>query len=265
MLFIRSALFNIAFYINTIGRLIIMLPWIFFGGKETVLAQAKAWGRSSIRLQEIIAGTKVEIQGLENLPKDTGFIVAAQHQSFWDTFAFFQCIDSPVFIFKQELLRIPLFGQCLTKLEMISVDRGAKGKAMASVLAGAKREIQGNGRQLFIFPEGTRRPTGAPLDYKFGAARIYSGIDVPLVPIALVSGLYWPRHSFLRQPGNFKARILPPIEPGLSIREALETLTEVTQKASDELLLDAVQNNPDLPLPPRVVQRLKEIQSSTKD
>ncbi|MEW7009219.1 lysophospholipid acyltransferase family protein [Lentilitoribacter sp. EG35] len=262
MLFIRSALFNIAFYINTIGRLIIMLPWLYFGSKETVLAQAKAWGQSSIRLQEIIAGTKVEIEGLENLPKDRGFIVAAQHQSFWDTFAFFQYIDSPVFIFKQELLRIPLFGRCLTKLKMISVDRGAKGKAMASVMVGAKREIGQNGRQLFIFPEGTRSPVGAPLDYKFGAARIYSGIDVPLVPIALVSGLYWPRHSFLRQPGHFKARILPPIEPGLSIRDALEKLTNVTQEASDELLLDAVENNPNLPLPPLVVQRLEDIKSS---
>lgn len=264
MLFIRSALFNIAFYINTIVRLLVMVPFFFFGRKETVLDQAKAWGGSSVRLQEIIVGATVEIEGLENLPKDTGFIVASQHQSSWDTFAFFQCIDSPVFIFKQELLRIPLFGRCLTKLEMISVDRGAKGKAMASVMAGAKREISENGRQLFIFPEGTRRPVGSPLDYKFGAARIYSGIDVPLVPIALVSGLYWPRHSFLRQPGRFKARILPPIEPGLSIRDAMEKLTEVTQKASDELLLDAVQNNPNLPLTPLVLQRLEEIKSASK-
>ena len=264
MLFIRSALFNLAFYVNTIGRLIIMLPLFFFGNKETVLTQAKAWGSSSIWLQEVIVGTKVEIEGLENLPKDTGFIVAAQHQSFWDTFAFLGCIDSPVFIFKQELLQIPLFGWCLTKLEMISVDRGAKGKAMASVLEGAKREISENGRQLFIFPEGTRRPVGTPLDYKYGAVRIYNGIDVPIVPIALASGLFWPRHSFLRRPGHFKAKILPPIEPGLSIRDAMEKLINVTQKASDDILLDAAKNNPGLPLPPLVVQRLKDIKSSPK-
>ena len=261
MTLIRSTLFNIAFYANTIIRLILMIRVILFGTSEQNLAQAKKWASSSNALLDKLAGTKIEVEGLENLPEG-GFIVAAQHQSFWDTFALMPYLDSPVFIYKKELNKIPLFGACLQKTNMIAVDRSARGKAMAGVLKGARKEVMENGRQLFIFPEGTRRPVGAPLEYKFGVGRIYEDVNVPIVPIALVSGLYWPRHSFMRQPGTFKAKILPPIEPGLSIEDVMERLVADTQAASDELLLHAVNTNPKLPIPPAVRERLDVIQSA---
>lgn len=261
MLLIRSTLFNIAFYSNTIIRLILMIRVILFGTSVQNLAQAKQWASTSNTLLDKIAGTKVEFEGLENLPEG-GFIVAAQHQSFWDTFALMPYLNSPVFIYKKELGKIPLFGSCLQKTKMIPVDRSARGKAMAGVLKDARREVTENGRQLFIFPEGTRRAVGAPLDYKFGVGRIYQDIDMPIVPVALVSGLFWPRHSFLRQPGQFKAKILPPIEPGLSIEDVMERLVSETQIASDQLLLDAVKNNPNLPIPAEVQKRLDAIHSS---
>lgn len=261
MLLIRSTLFNIAFYINTIIRLVMMIRVILFGTSKQNLAQAKKWASTSNTMLDKIAGTKVEFEGLENLPEG-GFIVAAQHQSFWDTFALMPYLDSPVFIYKEELNKIPLFGSCLQKTKMIAVDRSARGKAMAGVLKGARREVTDNGRQLFIFPEGTRRAVGAPLDYKFGVGRIYQDVNVPIVPVALVSGLFWPRHSFLRQPGKFKAKILPPIEPGLSIEDVMERLVSETQIASDELLLDAVENNPNLPITEEVKTRLELILSN---
>lgn len=260
MLLIRSTLFNIAFYGNTIVRLIMMIRVILFGTSIQNLAQAKKWASTSNTMLEKIAGTKVEFEGLENLPEG-GFIVAAQHQSFWDTFALMPYLDSPVFIYKKELNKIPLFGSCLQKTNMIAVDRSARGKAMAGVLKGARREVTKNGRQLFIFPEGTRRPVGAPLEYKFGVGRIYQDVNVPIVPVALVSGLYWPRHSFLRQPGKFKAKILPPIEPGLSIEDVMDRLVAETEVASDQLLLDAVNDNPNLPIPEEVQKRLDVIRS----
>lgn len=261
MTLIRSTLFNIAFYGNTIIRLILMIRVILFGTSKQNLAQAKKWASTSNTMLDKLAGTNIEIEGLENLPEG-GFIVAAQHQSFWDTFALMPYLDSPVFIYKKELNKIPLFGACLQKTNMIAVDRSARGKAMAGVLKGARKEVTENGRQLFIFPEGTRRAVGAPLDYKFGVGRIYEDVNVPIVPIALVSGLYWPRHSFMRQPGKFKAKILPPIEPGLSIEDVMQRLVAETQTASDELLVDAVTNNPNLPIPPAVQERLDFIQSA---
>lgn len=263
MLFIRSTLFNVAFYINTIGRLLMMLPVFLFGTSTQNLQQAKKWASSSSWLLEKIAGTHIEIEGLENLPEG-GFIFAAQHQSFWDTFAFMPLLDSPVFIYKKELNRIPLFGHCLKKTNMISVDRSARGKAMAGVLKGARREVSQNGRQLFIFPEGTRRPVGAALEYKFGVGRIYEDVQMPVVPVALVSGLFWPRNSYLRHPGRFKAKILPPIEAGLSVEEVMTKLIAVTEAASDQILLEAVQDNPDLALPKKVQERLEFIRSQTE-
>lgn len=235
-----------------------MLPILYFGTAEQTRHYAKKWASSSVWLLDKLAGTKVEIEGIENLPEG-GFIFAAQHQSFWDTFAFMPLLDSPVFIYKQELKRIPLFGRALVRSDMIPVDRGARGKSMAGVLKGARREIMQNKRQLFIFPEGTRRPVGAPLEYKFGVGRIYEDVKVPIVPVALASGLYWPRHSFLRQPGTFKAKILPPIEPGLSIEEVLEKLVSQTQEASDEILLAAIRDNPDLKISANVKERLEII------
>lgn len=258
MLFLRSALFNILFYLNLIVRLCIILPAMFARNKDSIMRQARAWARSSIQMQEWIVGTKIEIEGVENLPKG-GFIFASQHQSFWDTFAFLNLLESPVFIFKQELLRFPVFGQCLMVLDMIPVDRSAKGTAMASVLIGARKEIRDKGRQLFIFPEGTRKSPSAPIQYKMGVGRIYEDIDVPIVPVVLSSGLFWGRNTFLRYPGNFKARILPPIAPGLSVEKVMEKLVNDTEHAYETLLLETETLNPHLIFKADLQDRLQQI------
>lgn len=258
MLFLRSALFNILFYLNLIVRLLIVLPAMIMRNKDSIMRQARAWARSSIKMQECIVGTKIEIEGAENLPEG-GFIFASQHQSFWDTFAFLNLLESPVFIFKQELLRFPVFGHCMMALDMIPVDRSAKGTAMASVLIGARKEIRDKGRQLFIFPEGTRRSPGAPIHYKMGVGRIYDDIKVPIVPVVLSSGLFWGRNTFLRFPGRFKARILPPIAPGLCVEEVMEKLVKQTEYAYENLLLETEVLNPHLTFKSDVQQRLKQI------
>jgi 1-acyl-sn-glycerol-3-phosphate acyltransferase len=116
-------------------------------------------------------------------------------------------LDDPFYILKRELMWIPLFGQYVSKMKMIPVNRGARGKVMAEVLERTKEEIR-NGRQLIIYPEGTRRPAGAPPDYKYGIARLYRDLDVPVVPVVMHPGLFWPRRKFLRYPGHFKVQIL---------------------------------------------------------
>ncbi|CAN7315851.1 lysophospholipid acyltransferase family protein [Rhizobium sp. LjRoot30] len=260
MLTLRSILFNTLFYANLILRMIILTPAYFLLPRKKAYAIPKAWARSSNWLFEKVAGTSFEIEGLENIPKSGGYIFAPKHQSFWDTFGLLPWLDDPVYILKRELMWIPLFGWYVLKQRMIPVNRGAKGKVMLEVLKRAREEME-NGRQLIIYPEGTRRPPGAPPEYKFGIARMYRDLGVPVVPVAMHPGLFWPRRKSMRYPGHFKVRILPPIMPGMETDAFFAKLMEVTEKASDELLVETARNNPHIPLPPTAATRLAELQA----
>ena len=123
-------------------------------------------------------------------------------------------LDNPVFILKRELQWIPVFGWLTIKGRMVPVDRGGGSQALAAMIERARAELADN-RQLIIFPEGTRRPAGAEPRYKIGVAHLYMAEGVPCVPIALNSGLFWPRRSLRRFPGTVVAEILDPIAPGL--------------------------------------------------
>jgi 1-acyl-sn-glycerol-3-phosphate acyltransferase len=235
MLTLRSLLFNILFYLN-LGL------WIVFGALPTLVlprrylfSVAKNWARSSLWLMRVTTGTRYEISGIEHIPQG-GMMVAAKHQSFWETFTLVTLFNDPVFILKRELTWIPFFGWCLMKLRMIPVDRGARARALADVTRRAKVELQQNGRQLLIFPEGTRRAPGAPPAYKFGVAHLYAELGVPCLPVALNSGLYWPRRKFLRRPGTIRVEIMAPIPPGLPKTEFQTLLEERIETASDRLL-----------------------------
>jgi 1-acyl-sn-glycerol-3-phosphate acyltransferase len=258
MIILRSLLFNLAFYLNLIGRMIVLSPVFFLSPHKKAWAVPKNWVRSNHWLQAKIVGTTFEIEGLENIPQGS-YILAPKHQSFWDTYALLPWLDDPVYILKRELTWIPIFGWYIGKMRMIPVDRGARGKVMAAVLERAKGEMA-RGRQLIIYPEGTRRAPGAPPDYKFGIARIYADLDVPVVPVAMHPGLFWPRRKFLRFPGHFKVRILPPIPPGLGRDVFHARLVKETETASDELLVETAKANPEVPLPPTAVQRLAELE-----
>jgi 1-acyl-sn-glycerol-3-phosphate acyltransferase len=236
MLVLRSLLFNVLFYANlSIWLVFIALPSLLLP-KRALLAVAVAWAHSSLWLMKVVAGTDYEVTGRENIPATGGMIVAAKHQSFWETFVLVTIFRDPVFILKRELTWIPLFGWCLLKLRMIPVDRGGKARALAQVTRRAKTELRDRGRQLLIFPEGTRRPPGAPPSYKFGVAHIYGELGLPCVPVGLNSGLYWPRRKFLRRPGTIRLEILPPIAAGLDKAEFHALLQERIETSSDRLL-----------------------------
>ena len=214
MLVFRSFLFNALFYANTILMLIVIgIPALLLPARATVW-MAITWAKISLWLMRVIVGTRYEVTGLENIPAG-GIIVAAKHQSFWETFALLTVFTDPVYILKRELTWIPFFGWALLKSKMIPVDRGAKGRALAQITRRAHVELGQRGRQLIIFPEGTRRPPGAEPSYKFGVAHLYAELDVPCVPVALNSGLYWPRRKAIRRPGTVRIAILPPIMPGM--------------------------------------------------
>jgi 1-acyl-sn-glycerol-3-phosphate acyltransferase len=211
LILVRSIAFNLLFYLNTLIYLVIALP-TFFMPYRAIIAVAKAWGRTNMVLLRVVAGIDVEVRGREKIPKGP-IIVAAKHQSAWETFALLSLFDNPLFIVKRELQWLPIFGWLMIKGRMVPVDRSAGVHALAAMTERARIELADN-RQLIIFPEGTRRPAGAEPRYKFGVAHLYAAEGVPCVPVALNSGLFWPRRSIRRLPGTVVVEILDPIAPG---------------------------------------------------
>lgn len=257
MLKLRSLAFNTAFYANLILQMLFWTPVYFFLPRHLAWRVPRWWSWSSLWLMKKIAGTEARIAGLENLPEG-GYILAPKHQSFWDTIAFFPYLPDPVYILKRELTWIPFFGWYVLKMRMIPIHRGSRSKALRQAVRIA-RERMAEGRQLIIYPEGTRRPPGAEPAYKWGIAELYASLGVPVVPVAHVAGLYWPRRKFLRYPGTIHAEFLPPIEPGMDREAFLERLVRETEAACDRLLVEAAHDPKGPPLPPTALTRLKAL------
>jgi 1-acyl-sn-glycerol-3-phosphate acyltransferase len=232
---VRSLLFNLLFYLN-LGVLLVGALLTLVLPRRAVLEMAKLWGRTSVWLLRVVCGTRVEFRGLDKLPKGP-LIVAAKHQSTLETFALPPLFEDFTFIVKRELMWIPIFGWCMAKGGMIPVDRGAGSQALSAMTRRAREEIR-NGRQLIIFPEGTRRAPGAEPRYKFGVAQLYAEIGVPCVPVALNSGLFWPRRAFLRLPGTVVVEFLDPIPPGLDKDAFFQRLRTDIETATARLLVE---------------------------
>jgi 1-acyl-sn-glycerol-3-phosphate acyltransferase len=231
----RSLIFNALFYVNITIRMIvalptILLPYSFLHGVLRRYASSTLW------FLRVVCGTKVEWRGREKLPAGP-CIVACKHQSLWETFALFMLLPDPTYVLKRELMWLPLFGWLATKARMIPIDRGSHAKALASMTAAARREAA-RGRQIVIFPEGTRRPPGAKPRYLPGVAFLYAELGLPCIPIALNSGLFWPRRSLRRHPGTVLAEVLDPIPPGLEKREFLKRLQNATEEATARLVAE---------------------------
>ncbi len=209
---VRSIVFNLMFYLVLFVYLIVALPTLAMP-RGVLIWLVKNWSRMNFWLLRWICHIDYEVIGAEKIGHGP-LLVASKHQSLWETFALMTVFDDPAYILKRELMWIPFFGWCAWKAEMIPVDRGAGSQALAAMTTRAKAEVE-RGRQLIIFPEGTRRAPGAEPKYKFGVAHLYSEIGVPCLPVALNSGLFWPRRSFLRYPGTIKVEILDPIAPGM--------------------------------------------------
>ena len=257
MLYIRSLTFNFVFYVSLVVQMIFWTPYYFLSPRHRAWFVPKFWARSSLWLQAKIAGTKSEISGMENLPEGS-FILAPKHQSFWDAIAFFPYLRDPLYILKRELMWIPFFGWYVAKMKMIPVNRGKRSVALKAVVVATRKEMQ-HDRQLIIYPEGTRRAPGDEPAYKWGIAELYSALNLPVVPVAHVAGLYWPRRKFLRHPGTIKARFLKPIPAGLDKEVFMKRLVAETEAACDEFLIEAARSENPPPMPPTALKRLKEL------
>ena len=163
----------------------------------------------------------------------------------WETFALMPFFDAPLFIYKRELAWIPFFGWYLMKSGMIGVDRSGGLRSLMEMARRAPKEIR-SGRQLIIFPEGTRTPVGAPPDYMTGVGQIYANSGVPCLPVALNSGLFWPRRTFMRYPGTLVVEFLDPLPAGLNRKEFTVRISTVIEAATNRLVEAARQEQAQL-------------------
>lgn len=235
MLILRSVAFNLLFYANLVLHVVAAIP-TYALPRRAFMAMARSWGTTSNFLLRTVAGIRVELRGLEKIPPGA-LLVAAKHQSLWEAFTLLTLFDDPAYIFKQELQWIPVFGWYAWKSRMIPVQRGARGGAMAGMIERARAELAA-GRQIIIFPEGTRTAPGAPPAYKSGIVQLYAATGVACLPVALNSGVYWPRRKFMRYPGTIVLEVLDPIPPGLTPEDFAARLVREIETATAKLIAE---------------------------
>jgi 1-acyl-sn-glycerol-3-phosphate acyltransferase len=232
----RSLLFNVLFYVTTTLYVVLGSP-LLFAPRSWAMAALANHARFELWLLKTIVGTKLEVRGRDKLPKGA-CLVASKHQSAWETFALIPLFRDPALLMKRELFWIPFHGWFSRKFQMIPVDRDKGPAALRRMVREAKKRVA-DGREIIIFPEGTRRAPGAPPDYKTGIALLYESLGVPCLPVALNSGAFWPRRSLIRRPGTIVVEFLDPIPPGLPKAEFLRRLAEAIEGASTRLLAEA--------------------------
>lgn len=213
-------------------------PVYFFMSKRNGWNVVKFWGWTSLWLHNKILGTRFDFRGMENIPEEGGLIVACKHQSTWETYAIAPFIKHPSYVLKRELMFLPFFGWFAAKMRVVAVNRGKKGEALRSMTSQAKQQYA-DGRQIIIYPEGTRRTAKAPPSYKYGITHLYKEIAPRVLPVALNSGLHWPRNSFSLTQGTVVMEFLPVIEPGLSRDEFSKKLEKVIEGKTADLIAEA--------------------------
>lgn len=228
---IRSFLFNLAFYISSIISLILLSPLLLISQRFSK-AIPRWWSSWVSFLLRLIVNTKYHIQG--TIPEDP-VLFAVKHQSAWETIALNHILNRPAYVLKKELLWIPFFGFYLQKAGMIALDRGGGLNTLKNLLRQAKARIQQK-RSIIIFPEGTRALPGSHNPYKKGVYILYKNLNVPVVPVALNSGVYWPKRTFMKYPGTIEVKFLSPIPPGLKETEFMERLEKDIETESLKLL-----------------------------
>jgi 1-acyl-sn-glycerol-3-phosphate acyltransferase len=242
-LLIRSVLFNVAVYLNFLVQAVLFSPVLLLP-ERYFWPIGRFWVRSTLWLHRVICGVESEFRGRENIPAG-GFIVASKHQSAWETLALVTLFRRPSFILKRELLWVPLFGWYLKKAGMVPVERGKRSVALEAMTAHARRAVA-EGRQIIIFPEGTRRPPLAPPDYRYGVTRLYRDLGVACLPVALNSGLFWPRRAFTHRQGTILLECLAPIPPGREPERFAEDLKAAIETATAGLMAEAFAKRPKL-------------------
>lgn len=237
MVIARSTLFMIGLVVWTtalgVGALF-TLPF----PRRVAYGYSRFWARGVLWMLRMFVGLQYQVRGRERLPGGT-VIYALKHQSAWETIAMPVIVPPFAAVLKKELLRVPIYGWYLLKVGMVPIDRAARGAAMRAMLKAARDHIAA-GRSIMIMPEGTRIAPGRKGRYHSGVAALYGHLDLPVVPIALNSGLFWGRRAYLKRPGVITLEFLDPIRPGLDRQAFMALLEERIETASERLRQEVV-------------------------
>lgn len=233
MLFVRSLVFVALFYLWSALIAIAILP-LLLAPRRWINGPVRLWAGGTVVLVRMICGVRLEVRGRRNLPAGAA-LIAAKHQCMFDTIAPLTVLGDACYVMRDSLLKIPFYGWYSVKQGMIPIDREGHASALRRMLATAKARI-GEGRQVVIFPEGTRMAPGQTGAYKPGVAALYRAVGVSCLPLATNSGVHWPPHGFLRRPGLIVYEFLEPIPAGLD-RAAFMTTLETRLEAASAALL----------------------------
>ena len=231
LIWIRSWIYLFTFLTWTAAIPVVCLPALI--KKEWALAVTRFWVRGVMTLAKYIVGVHATTTGQQNLPQGA-CIIAAQHQSSYETYRMFLELESPIFILKRELVFIPLIGWFMKRFGLIGIDRNAGAGAMRKILREAQAALD-SGNQLVIFPEGTRTAPGIKHPYQPGVAALYAYCDAPVIPMALNSGFLWGKTRLLKLPGTIEFRFLPPLRSGMDKDTMLKDLRKHLDSAAEAL------------------------------
>jgi 1-acyl-sn-glycerol-3-phosphate acyltransferase len=212
----------------------ILLSPALLAPHKTTMVFIRAWARAQLWGLRVICNVRVEFRGLEHRPNGAA-LIAGKHQGMLDVIVPFVLFDDPAVVMKKELMALPFFGWFAAKAKMISVDREAHATALKQLVRDVRTRMEA-GRQIVIFPEGTRTAPGAEPDYKPGVAALYRDIEAPCTPMATNSGLCWPAHGFIRRPGVVVYELLEPVPAGLKRGPFMAELQRRIEDASNALL-----------------------------
>jgi len=236
--FVRSVLFNITFGVLTLVMAIAGLP-LFLGPRPWMDFYGRFWAKACLWLLKNIVGLDYETRG--TIPKGA-CLIAAKHQSAWETLALAVLLPDSTFVLKRILLWTPPFGPYMAKVGMIPIDRDGGTTTVRKMLVAARATMAAN-RPIVIFPEGTRRAPGASPAYYPGVAALYRDLRAPVTPVAVNSGLYWQRNAFTKRQGTVILEFLETIPPGMDRKSFMRQLENSIETATIRLVEEGEQDS----------------------
>ncbi len=257
---VRSVIYALVFYVTTALFLLLGI-WLLLAPRSWAMAGLALHGRTCVALLKWICDTKLEVRGRHNLPNGACLAVA-KHQSAWDTFALIPLFRDPAIVLKDELKWIPVYGWFCIKFAHILVRRDKAAAALKALIASA-RDRAANSREILIFPEGTRMTPGADPDYKPGYVALYEALNLPAVPVALNSGLYWPRRILMRYPGTIVVEFLEAMPAGMPRKVFRTRIEAAIETASLRLIEEAADSQNPPPIPQQARDKLATIKRSS--
>ncbi len=236
MVLVRSIAFNLSAYLWTLVAEIVCLP-ILLAPYRLAQATLNLWARVVTWLLLAAGGVRVEVRGLEHLPRGPA-LIAPKHQCMFDIFGLLAVLPAACFVLRKELVSIPVFGWWAKKAHMIVIDREGQAKALRKMLTDTRARLAEATRQIVLFQEGHRNKPGVAGDYQPGVAALYRDLEMPCVPVALNSGVHWQKGGFVLKPGTIVFEFLPPLPAGMKRAEFMRELKERLESAANALIAE---------------------------